>query len=894
VMTDRALARTAGAGLAALLGVAAVLVQPAAGVQAATCPSAGGVTVPNASAPAGSDYAVYGHGWGHSLGMSQYGAEGAATLGCLASQILSTYYTGTHVATSSTLGSTVMLTLLSPTPKGHTDVIANSGVITWLAVAAKVSVTQATGLTWHVVPDVARGGEDLVDDKGAVRLWVAVNGELRAYEGSGSPNPNVARVRTFGGSAGTTLVTDLQLKWDYTQFITPSTGMQVRQVIVPTGSVSGVQKYLWGIAEVPVTWPAESLKAQAIAARTYLAHGSWSPTANAYVIGTTTASQNYTGYAKEAEDAQYGLHWQSAVNATAQQVVETSTGALADTLYMSSAGGRTEDVRYVWGSTGYPYLVSVDDSRWEMASSDPADHRSWALGFSRAQLAAALGVSTVTSVTVGAPGSAARLTGVHVTGTVSGAPVVETFLGSQMRSMLGALSPGMTFARLDSVPPVATVSAGPAAAFRWSATDASPSSGLAGYQVTVQHGTAVDWTTPSTTGTSVTLPGVPGTTYQVTVVASDRAGNASAPVTASSVVPPSGTYHALTPVRVADTRSHVGIPGPAGGHSTVGLKLAGVYGVPANASAVAVNVTATGATAPGYVAPGSTALTSGLSYTPGVTTAGLMVLPVGPSGTVTLTNGGAKPVHLILDLQGYVTPDTTGAGFAAATPVRVADSRSGLGLAGPVRPGATVQVPMPAALAGAQEAVLNVTATGASAVGSLSAGPATTSNLNYAPGRTVANLVVAPVTGGLVTLHNGTTGSVQLVVDVLGSFTTAPSGRAYDPVAGTRLADSRLGHGLPSALGGGATATIPVAALGGSPVPAGVSAVVADVTVTGATTGGYLSPGGSTSTSLLNFSTAQTVSNLVVLPVVGGAVSVTNGGAGAVQLTLDVQGYLEP
>ena len=86
---------------------------------------------------------------------------------------------------------------------------------------------------------------------------------------------------------------------------------------------------------------------------------------------------------------------------------------------------------------------------------------------------------------------------------------------------------------------------------------------------------------------------------------------------------------------------------------------------------------------------------------------------------------------------------------------------------------------------------------------------------------------------------------------------------------------------------------ITVAISGGdSPVPAGASAVALNVTVTGASAGGYLSVGPvpSVSTSNLNFSPNQTVPNLVISQLNNGAVSIYNGSAGPVHVIADVEG----
>ncbi len=118
----------------------------------------------------------------------------------------------------------------------------------------------------------------------------------------------------------------------------------------------GLEDYLRGIAEVPPNWPAEALKAQVIAARSYALHQAEStvpaPYKNAGAdICATDGCQVYLGMAKERQDGAAG--WLSAVAATAGQVL-LYNGSPIFAEYSSSNGGRT-----VAGS--YPYLKSVPD-----------------------------------------------------------------------------------------------------------------------------------------------------------------------------------------------------------------------------------------------------------------------------------------------------------------------------------------------------------------------------------------------------------------------------------------------------------------------------------------------------------------------------------------------------
>lgn len=120
--------------------------------------------------------------------------------------------------------------------------------------------------------------------------------------------------------------------------------------------------YLTGLREVPATWPAEALAAQAVAARTFavwsMARGrSASGRTFGYDICATTACQVYRGSAV-ALDAD-AAPWVDAVYRTANEIL-IYEGEPAHTFYSSSAGTRTRPVQDVWGGGGVPYLVAVD------------------------------------------------------------------------------------------------------------------------------------------------------------------------------------------------------------------------------------------------------------------------------------------------------------------------------------------------------------------------------------------------------------------------------------------------------------------------------------------------------------------------------------------------------
>jgi hypothetical protein len=173
------------------------------------------------------------------------------------------------------------------------------------------------------------------------------------------------------------------------------------------------------------------------------------------------------------------------------------------------------------------------------------------------------------------------------------------------------------------------------------------------------------------------------------------------------------------------------------------------------------------------------------------------------------------------------------------------------------------------------------------------------SNLNVTAGQTVANLVTAKVgAGGRVSIANNA-GSVDVVVDLVGYFQADPSGSRLTPVVPIRIIDTRadpIYHIGPVSRLGPSPAAQNVTVVGGSTgVPAGATAVVANVTVVDPSAASHLDvwPAGDPhpNASNINFVAGQTVPNLVVVRVgVGNEISVANQ-AGSVDVIVDIVGY---
>jgi hypothetical protein len=250
-------------------------------------------------------------------------------------------------------------------------------------------------------------------------------------------------------------------------------------------------------------------------------------------------------------------------------------------------------------------------------------------------------------------------------------------------------------------------------------------------------------------------------------------------------------YTVATPARLLDTRDGTGgYPYPAvRAGAPVRLKVAGVDGIPADVTAVAVNLTVAGPSAAGFVLAypdgHSQPNVSNLNFATQQTVANAAIVPVGPDGYIDLAIAGG-PARLIADVYGYFSASGASA-YVPVWPFRFLDSRKIPG--GALPGGEAYLVEVGHALTGINSwatvtgAVVNVTVTGTAAGGYLTVFPDTsdlgnkplmvphTSTLNFTPRSTVADLALPALpVDGTADFYNGSGGSLQLIVDVNGYF----------------------------------------------------------------------------------------------------------------------------
>ncbi len=277
-----------------------------------------------------------GSGYGHGVGMSQIGARSRALTGESASAILNYYYkdvlvapfVDTHTIRVNIAHLVKSISFTTHTPGARIDVfegdIGNSTQslpITSFATKKKATFTIST----------------LPKGKALTLRWMGENPIITMTQGSVST----------------------KYKYGYITIKAVKGAMEV------TNSLALRDEYLWGISEVPSSWPAAMLEAQAIASRSYALSklSVIRPSCDCQVYSHIT-DQNFVGFSKESEP-RFGHFWKDAVSRT---IIDTSTslvvlsnGKPAQTYFFSSSGGATQTTRDAWGEAT-AFTQSVPDS----------------------------------------------------------------------------------------------------------------------------------------------------------------------------------------------------------------------------------------------------------------------------------------------------------------------------------------------------------------------------------------------------------------------------------------------------------------------------------------------------------------------------------------------------
>jgi stage II sporulation protein D len=344
---------------------------------------------------------IRGGGYGHGIGMSQYGAYGYALHGWNYRQILAHYYTGTQIGTTD--------------PNQTVRVLLSSGPAAFAGATRIGNKRLNPSLTYDVTP-LANGELAVVNQTTHKQVGKPLAAPLTA---TGSEPLSLAGQGTYHGAL---------------EFRPNGSGG------VYTVDVVGLDDYVQGVigAEMPATWGPQALETQAVAARTYAI--TTDVAGGFYNLYPDTRSQMYRGVGAEtpATDA--------AVAATSGQIV-TYNGSPAVTYFFSSSGGYTENVEDAWpGANPDPWLRGVPDP-YDNAGGDP--YHSWTRQVSLSAASKDLGrllKGKLVGIKVTQTGASPRIMSAEVIGTRGTTSVT----GAQLQSAFGLLSTWASFTTMSS------------------------------------------------------------------------------------------------------------------------------------------------------------------------------------------------------------------------------------------------------------------------------------------------------------------------------------------------------------------------------------------------------------------------------------------------------------
>ncbi|PZS13421.1 MAG: hypothetical protein DLM57_16735 [Pseudonocardiales bacterium] len=370
------------------------------------------------------------------------------------------------------------------------------------------------------------------------------------------------------------------------------------------------------------------------------------------------------------------------------------------------------------------------------------------------------------------------------------------------------------------------------------------------------------------------------------------------------------SYIGELPVRILDTRAgsgtQQGLPSPLAAGQTYAFTVAGMANVPANARAVAVNVTVDKPRHAGYLqlfpdnGP-TTPLPNGstLNFATGQTIANFDIVQLSSIGRFRVQ--ASTDTDVVIDVVGYFTAASD---YAPQSPARVLDTRPGSGFEqgtpGKVTPGMPKTVSL-GSFAGNPSVGINVTVVKPAGGGYLKVYPVggspTASTINYIPGHDIANfdIVNVPPSGNITVETAGS--AVDVVIDVVGKATDQFVNQTPRRILDTRPA-SNIGS-ITGPVPAGSVQSVQVAGMGG--VPLNAKAVLINVTAVLPPRGGYLSvyPDSngdgltpSPNASTINYTAGQSTANFVIVQLPSDGKVNFLSSYSSVDVLFDVVGYI--
>ena len=370
-----------------------------------------------ATATAPLQFSFTGSGYGHGVGMSQIGAKARALSGESATAILNYYYKNVQIAPivdTQTIRVNIgralkSISFVSATPDSTVQIFSGD-----IASAQDVPPIMTVGAK--------------------KKITFNVDGAFAVAEGLR------AKAFTIRWSGPSSVITFSQpgsvVKYKYGQIQVKV----VKNAMEVTNTLALRDEYLWGISEVPSSWPAAALEAQVIASRSYAMSklGKINSACDCQVY-SHIADQNFVGFSKESEP-RFGQFWKAAVSRT---IIDTSTslailsnGKPIQAYFFSSSGGATQTTLDAWGQAT-SYTQSVVDP----AGLDPKNNprfATWSASADQSLVATAFLLADIVTLEIISRNTAGAVT--YIKGTASDGST-KLLRGDTFRSRVKIPSP---------------------------------------------------------------------------------------------------------------------------------------------------------------------------------------------------------------------------------------------------------------------------------------------------------------------------------------------------------------------------------------------------------------------------------------------------------------------
>jgi len=339
------------------------------------------------------EWIIVGSGWGHGVGLSQYGALGQALEGRSWQDILSHFYPGTNLGDSPSDKQIVVgLSQDKTAVFVRLDKFSDDAQLE-MSIDGNPVATIGSGTVIRIESNgnsvVTSGG----DDGRAEARGTGKKISFRISAGSGLINTNSGTPETNALSA----LASPGHRYKYgTLNVVYGGDNDGRADLYTSISMRLADEYPLGIAEMSSSWPKAALVAQVVASRSYglgKANSGLRGNCGCNIYNNAT-DQVYVGYSKESDSWRDAVN--SAVNGAGQPAVLTFGGQAVTAYFASSTGGRTMSTRDAWGGN-VAWSQSVDDN-WSLNARNPNSR--WGVRMSQGAMAAALGLSNVQSIDV--------------------------------------------------------------------------------------------------------------------------------------------------------------------------------------------------------------------------------------------------------------------------------------------------------------------------------------------------------------------------------------------------------------------------------------------------------------------------------------------------------------